>query len=44
MSTLTDVPAERATEDGADHTRPRLGLVRERRLAVDRVACSGHGV
>jgi len=44
MSTLTDVPAERATEDGADHTRRRLGLVRERRLAVDRVACSGHGV
>jgi ferredoxin len=44
MSTPTDVPAERATEDGADHTRRRLGLVRERRLAVDRVACSGHGV
>ena len=44
MSTPAEVPAERATEDGADHTRRRLGLVRDRHLAVDRVACSGHGV
>ena len=39
-------PTERATDraDGDDHTRRRLGLVRDRHLAVDRVACSGHGV
>ncbi|WP_020141548.1 ferredoxin [Terracoccus sp. 273MFTsu3.1] len=44
MSTPTDRPTERPADRGDDHTRRRLGLVRERRLAVDRVACSGHGV
>ena len=27
-----------------DHTRRRLGLVDRPRVAVDRVACTGHGV
>ncbi len=35
MSSATDRP---------DHTRRRLGLVDETTLAVDRVACTGHGV
>ncbi|HET7798827.1 MAG TPA: ferredoxin [Humibacillus xanthopallidus] len=28
----------------ADHTRRRLGLNEETTLAVDRIACTGHGV
>jgi ferredoxin len=28
----------------ADHTRRRLGLVEPSTLAVDRIACTGHGV
>jgi ferredoxin len=28
----------------ADHTSRRLGLVEETTLAVDRIACTGHGV
>ena len=28
----------------AEHTSRRLGLVEESTLAVDRIACSGHGV
>ena len=27
-----------------DHTRRRLGLVEESTIAVDRIACTGHGV
>ena len=34
-----DNPAE-----ATGHTSRRLGLVRASRLAVDRVACTGHGV
>lgn len=26
-----------------DHTRRRVGLVRDQSLAVDRIACTGHG-
>ena len=38
-------PTDRRTQpDQPDHTRRRLGLVDDTTLAVDRVACSGHGV
>lgn len=30
--------------DQPDHTRRRLGLVDDTTLAVDRIACTGHGV
>ncbi|MGO4597255.1 ferredoxin [Terrabacter sp. 2RAF25] len=41
MSTHADRPTP---TDANDHTSRRLGLVRASRLAVDRVACTGHGV
>lgn len=34
----------RSTDPAEDHTRRRLGLAHEPRVAVDRVACTGHGV
>lgn len=36
------LPGERPS--GAGQTAARLGLVDDGRLAVDRVACTGHGV
>ena len=45
MSTQADHPAPTtAPAIDPDHTSRRLGLVRASRLAVDRVACTGHGV
>ena len=44
MSTQADRSESTPEPEGADHTRRRLGLVRASRLAVDRVACTGHGV
>ena len=37
-------PTDRPTGVGEDHTRRRLGLVRDAHVAVDRVACTGHGL
>jgi ferredoxin len=42
MSTQADHDNTAAETTG--HTSRRLGLVRASRLAVDRVACTGHGV
>jgi ferredoxin len=33
-----------STDRAEDHTRRRLGLAHEPRVAVDRIACTGHGV
>ncbi|GGM86433.1 hypothetical protein GCM10009721_09010 [Terrabacter tumescens] len=43
MSTPSDRTVE-VPSDVDDHTRRRLGLAHEPRLAVDRIACTGHGV
>ena len=37
-------PSPRTDPAGEDHTRRRLGLVHDSTIAVDRVACTGHGV
>ena len=42
-------PSDRSTDHAGDrpvddHTRRRLGLAHEPRVAVDRIACTGHGV
>jgi ferredoxin len=43
MSTPRDRTVE-VPSDVDDHTRRRLGLAHESRVAVDRIACTGHGV
>ena len=48
MSTPGDRPGAhssgRSTDRAEDHTRRRLGLAHKPRVAVDRVACTGHGM